>query len=194
MNADLTDTLSHRQTEDGRGAVDLAEQLEPVLQEMIAGIRRHRETPLLAGFDSTGIVDAASQSLLASNPNVKLVHLQDWEAVKLVFNLLVVRAFEDDRDHAEDSLAVSPNGRGNDRLASAREQGNGKVAHPWAVWLEQLHTVMQEVHPKAIEIMGLRLDGYKNREIAKQLELTVRLVRRIVHDMQQAWADAMEGE
>ena len=192
MSANPADALEQRRTSAGRG--DLDEKLAPALQEMIAGIRRHRETPLLAGFDSFGIVDAAVQSLLVANPDLELDHLRDWKAVKTIFNRLVLAALLDDLNPSEETRGLSNNATGGNTQPPAREQGNGQAIHPWAGWLEHFHSVMQEVHPKAIEIISLRVEGFQNREIAERVELTRRIVGRIVHDMQRAWKTAMERE
>lgn len=194
MNIDLINTLRRRPAENGRADSELEEKLRSFLQAMLVGIRRHRETPLLAGFDSRGIVDSALQNCSTSDPQVILGHLQDSETVNAVFNLLVKRALIDDLDRPEASICLARGEQSNAAPAIARQRPNEKAPHPLTVWLEQFYAVMSEVHPRALEIVALRVESYTNREIAQRLESTPRLVRRIVHDMQQAWQSAVEKE
>jgi hypothetical protein len=52
-----------------------------------------------------------------------------------------------------------------------------------AAWLLRLRTMLATVHPKAMEIVCLRLEGYRSRDIAERLDLGLRLSKRISRDM-----------
>lgn len=194
MNTDLINAVRRPSAGNGLSDADLEEKLRSFLQDVLAGIRRHRETPLLAGFDSRGIVDTALQKFSTSAPQVDLEYLQDSETVNAVFNLLIKRALVDDLDHPKLRLCLPDREQSNGAPATARQQRDGKASHPLTVWLEQFYAVMSEVHPRALEIIALRVEGCGNHEVAQRLESTPRLVRRIVHDMQQAWQSAVEKE
>jgi hypothetical protein len=56
-----------------------------------------------------------------------------------------------------------------------------------ANWLQHVNLVFQAIHPAAIDILGLRLEGHEDREIAERVGLGLRLVRRILQDMRLAW-------
>ncbi len=183
MATELMDDLSRRRNGEVGLQSDLQEKLEPALLEMLAGVRRHRETPLMAGVDSHGIVHAALQNLSVSASQVELDYLQDSETVEAILNLLIKQSLLDEPDHSEARIC-SP------RREQSRQQRNEQGPHPMAVWLEHFHAVMGEVHPEAVEIVILRVEGCDNREVAQRLGLPLRLVKRVVHDMQRAWKSA----
>ena len=61
---------------------------------------------------------------------------------------------------------------------------------PWSAgaasvesWLDRFYAAARVVDPQAIEIVGLRLEGFDDREIADRLSLGPRLVRRILRDI-----------
>jgi hypothetical protein len=60
-------------------------------------------------------------------------------------------------------------------------------------WIEGLGGAFREVHPTAIEIVALRRDGFQDRDIAERLKLPLRLVRRIMVDVQAAWRQWRES-
>ena len=189
MTIDSTNALS-RLTTGTLGDITVAAQFEPVLQQMLTAVRRHCETPLLARFDSRGIVDAA----LTDTPDIvsraMLGRLQDSLSVETVFDLLIQRALQDERKQ-KTSRNGAPEPRhlrseeGADDSTGTRESESldEDTHRRLALWLEKFYEVMQDVHPAAIEIVGLRVDGCQDREIAERLELGLRLVKRVVHDI-----------
>jgi NAD-dependent dihydropyrimidine dehydrogenase PreA subunit len=57
------------------------------------------------------------------------------------------------------------------------------VSGPPTQWLDHLYAVARSVDLRAIEIVGLRLEGCADREIAERLGTGMRLVRRIADDV-----------
>lgn len=155
----------------------LAEQLRPLLKEMLACLRRHRDTPLQEGIDSAGIVQAAMRTVSAGPRASGSSHLADLEIDPAILDGLIAGALRDEHDLAESQPPVPSGGR------LDRSAGNGAGL---AVWLEQLHAELHATHPAAIEIVGFRVEGCQDREIAQRLGLGLRLVRRIIHDLRQA--------
>jgi len=61
---------------------------------------------------------------------------------------------------------------------------------PWSAgatsiesWLLRFYAAARTVDPQAMGIVGLRLDGFDDREIAERLSLGPRLVRQILRDI-----------
>jgi hypothetical protein len=191
MSTQLSDAQDRRETGNGYASIDLEEQLRPVLQAMLVGIRRHRETPLLAAFDSHGIVAAALHSLSNGFPKVELDELPDWNVVTTVLNYLVQQSLTDEPQHGRAGTCM-PRGAQGDDASQMAHQLQEDAPHPLVVWLEHFYTVIREVHPKGIEVVMLCLEGCDSREVARQLELPWRLCKRVIHDVQQAWEGATE--
>jgi DNA-binding NarL/FixJ family response regulator len=166
----------------GHAGFAWVEQLKPLLLEMLAGVRRHRETALLAGFDSRGIVTAALQSVSLVVPQSALNHLRDMDAVKASLRLVLKHTLQAQSECARDN----PGERHMDRPAGVAEMQDEHVIQWLAVWLEIFCGVMNELHPKAIEVVMLRVEGCDNRQVARRLGLPLRLVKRVVHDIRQA--------
>jgi DNA-directed RNA polymerase specialized sigma24 family protein len=182
----MSDMYSKQEVGNGRAGFAWVEQLKPLLQEMLAGVRRHRETALLAGFDSGGIVTAALHSVSIVAPQTALSQLRDMDAVRASFRLVLEQTLEDQPEHAGERHGARCTTKGNTPSANASKPHDENVV-PWlASWLEIFCSVMSEVHPKAIEVVMLRLEGCDNRQVARRLGLPLRLVKRIVHDIQQA--------
>lgn len=130
---------------------DKDETLRSLLLAMLAPIRRMRETPLQFEIDSRKIVEAA----LSQCPEAA-----------------------EDLGEGPDSLIESL-----DRMTGrAIGRGGDRPPEPplrLAAWLDGFFSAMRELDPRAIEITGLRLEGFGDREIAERMETGLRLVKRI---------------
>jgi DNA-directed RNA polymerase specialized sigma24 family protein len=60
--------------------------------------------------------------------------------------------------------------------SGARVAHHDELAH----WFSQLATTLNDAHPRAVEMLGLRLTGLGSREIAERLDLPFRLVDRVL--------------
>lgn len=160
-------------TEPKHAAGAAEEQLRPLLQEMLAGLRRHRDTPLQEGIDSAGIVREALRASLPGTSTQGSSCLADLKVDQSALDGLIAEALRDE------AAVGSVRSRG--RLD--RPAGNGAGL---AGWLEQLHTVLHATHPTAVEIVALRIEDCPDREIAQRLGLGLRLVQRIIQDLRQA--------
>ncbi len=176
--------------------LDLEEKLQPLLREILSRARRARETPLQFGLDSAEIVDAAVNDCLAGSADVELSQLQDWEMVEGLFDMLIERALRDEGAHDgtehRSPLAQQPRLGDSKVSEDADELPEEDTQHPLVGWLKRSRALMQRVHPAAIQIVELRVNGYQNREIADQLGLGLRLVKRIVDDLRTSWNRATE--
>ncbi len=180
--------------------LDREEKLQPLLREILSRARRARETPLQFGLDSAEIVDAAVNDFLAGSADAELSQLQDWEMVEAVFDILIERALRDDEAHdgTEHRSPLTQQPRlgdskvNEDAKAHADEPPEENTQHPLVGWLKRSRALMQRVHPAAIQVVELRVNGYQNREIAERLGLGLRLVKRIVDDMRTSWERATE--
>ena len=193
MSSQPCDVYSKQEVGNGRAGCAWAEQLTPLLQEMLAGVRRHRETALLAGFDSVGIATGALHSASILVPQAALSHLRDMQSVKNAFSLVLKQAFRELPEHIGERGYRQHTVQTNSANATTGEPSNEQVAQWLAVWLEQFCAIMNDVHPKAVEVVMLRAEGCDDRQAARRLGLPLRLVKRIVCDIQQACDRAEKG-
>jgi hypothetical protein len=204
MTSDLMDLMSRELTSDASTRADLEQKLQPLLQEMLAGVRRYLSTPLQEIIDSAGISAVALRNLNSSNGDRESGpdHLRDWWTVKAVLDQLVERSLSDETNSfvgwdklAKRAPAHEPyHNAGGPALPLPHPTLDPGGPHPLAAWLEQFYTVIREVHSRAFEIVGLRIEGYTDRDIAERLGLGLRLVRRMISDMRLAWETAAEEE
>lgn len=54
-------------------------------------------------------------------------------------------------------------------------------------WLDRLYRAIRGVHPVAIDILALRVEGYVARDIAERLGLGLRQVHSMMHEMRARW-------
>lgn len=186
MTSGLRDVYNKSDMGNGHAGFVWVEQLKPLLLEMLAGVRRHRETTLLAGFDSRGIVAAALQSVSLVVPQSALNHLRDMDAVKASLRLVLKHTLQAQSECARANPGERHMEPGNAAHAGVARLRDEQVIQWLAVWLEIFCGVMNELHPKAIEVVMLRVEGCDNRQVARRLGLPLRLVKRVVHDIRLA--------
>lgn len=147
---------------------------------MVDCIRSAGHTPLQFRIDSAAIVDAALKRL--SNGGL-LGGLPEPAEAAAVLDSLVLDALAETPERRD--LQSSPP-RAGEPAAEAAGPIDGAAFRALAAWLERLYTGLRGVDPRAVEILGLRIEGLGDREIAEELELGLRLVRRLVLDMRAA--------
>jgi|GEM_PF-1988086 len=173
---------------------DRYRDLKPLIQEMLSGVRRHRETTLLAGFDARGLVSAALDGVAAWIPQRALAALPDLESVETACYSVVETAVRSDEDGEDGDDRASRDGsretadRGpalalNPLVPRTPDAIPPRVADWLAIWLEEFSIAMNELHPRAIEVVMLRVEACDERRIAEKLELPLRLVLRVLHDI-----------
>ncbi|MAG58960.1 MAG: hypothetical protein CMJ83_21950 [Planctomycetes bacterium] len=134
-----------------------------LLVEMLACVRHTGDTPLHFGIDAARIVAASLDTTRAAAPSI--AH-DDPVRVCRTFDRLVTEGLELPREDG----------------AEGECSGEAFVS-----WLERTHRVLSAVHPLAVDILSLRLEGETPREISRRLELGLRLTHRIMEEMRQAW-------
>ncbi len=170
--------------ESGGTCASLEKKFDPLLQKMLVGVRRHRETALLAGFNGQGIVTAALLSTQFPANSLSLLRNKDF--LNTVFNKVVIRMIRDQplQPHTE---TCSPHGPPDILdVASDGEHYDPTVLQWLSAWLEKFCMTIDSFHPQAIGIVILRAEGCDERRTARRLGLTHRLVNRIVHDICQS--------
>jgi hypothetical protein len=137
------------------------EEWRALLQRMLACLRRSRETPLQFEIDAAGIVAAAlaDASALSAAGDARA----ESSLNELIGEML----------GAEESIPFTP------ETASRQET--------LAEWLTRFYRPLRAVHPSAIDILAMRLNGFGDREIAERLELGLRLVQHTVAAMRAEW-------
>jgi hypothetical protein len=131
---------------------DLEEKVRPLLQEMLARLRRYRDTPLREGIDSAAIAQAALQTLSAGPLAGESSHFPDLEIVQAILDGLIGHALRDEQ-HPELERHVPAAGW----LDQAESNGAGL-----ATWLEHLHAALRATHSAAVEVeVQARLENFR---------------------------------
>lgn len=136
-----------------------------LLQRMLSCLRRSRDTLLQFEIDSKGIVATASADF---SPGLA----SDAAQAAASLNALIAQFL--DSDGVGDSPAAE--------VASL------------AAWLDHFYKTMRAVHPSAIDIIALRVEGFEPREIAGRLRLGLRQVQSIMREMRTSWAGELERQ
>ena len=140
------------------------------LTEMLASIRHSARTPLYFGIDSVQIVAAALRKFDPAGPELT----GDPRRLCADFDRI-----------ARSALGCSPaTDQGLDDESPA-----GDVIPTLAAWFEQRHRTMGSVHPLALDVLALLIEGESPREVAERLDLGLRLIRRIVRDASATWTE-----
>jgi hypothetical protein len=174
----------HPDSDSGRR--EMGGALEALLPDVLACLRRRHSMPLQD--DDEGLpISAATFHALASKhfpqPWKSQLNGVDLRSAldRLVDQLLVV---------GQPSMAGDCSGApliSADDSPQARPEAGKEIETALSAWLESLWTSLREVHPKAIEVLALRREGFQEREVSERLMLPLRLVRRIVDDTRAAW-------
>jgi DNA-directed RNA polymerase specialized sigma24 family protein len=201
MSGPITDALDRLKKGDPNAPFDLQRELQPFLLEMIRLVQRRRVALLNARIDSHAIVNDALHSFLTGIPKGEFPALSNHEEVKKALTSLVTRTLCDQiRWHRRKKRDVGLEQQGGgiplEAIPDAKELAAtaGDLACDLASWLDQLRAFVRDVHPKAIDIIELSLQGLDNNDIAAVLSLAVRTVQKIKQDMFLAWKKAATRE
>lgn len=190
----ITKAVARVKKGDPTAPTDLARALQQFLKEMIRHVRRHTSPRLKARIDSHAVVYAALHSFLTGIPEGRFPALANGKEVKKVLATLVTRALSDQvrREHRQKRNPSQEQSLAN-HIADRRA-----VADAWssdvAGLLEKLTDVVRPVHKKAMDILGLSLDGLSNAEIATKLDLGIRTIEVIKKKMRAAWEPYVREE
>ena len=171
------------------------DEVQPLLQALLAHLLRARATPLQFGIDSERIVSAALQECLGDAAGSTEAGERDWKSVTTVLDDLVTEVLQPARP---------PCGRVNPGFGASLQQpvatnlSSGdcgiKASHPFADWLDRFHAVMCERHPRAAEIVAMKVEGFEDRDVAERLKLGLRLVKQVAEDLHLDWLRATKRE
>lgn len=147
------------------------EQMRLLLAEMLASVRHTQDTPLYFGVDGHRIAAAA----------LRTAHARvDADDPTLANAAVLMSGIEDLARQALGS--VRPTVR-----AREADDGTAPLVHQLGEWMLRTHGRMREVHPLALDVLGHLVEGDTAREVAEQLDLGLRLTRRLIADMCAAW-------
>lgn len=171
----------------------------PLLRALISCLRRSLETPLQFEIDSEGIAGFVLKDFPDVLPGGGASRLGEWEWAKVepVLNALVERLLWEPGKWVDPApLPGIPPPGSNDPNPAVSEAAHALAGgrHPLARWLERFYQAMRQVHPRAIDIAGLRLEGFQERDIAGRIGFGLRLVRSILNGMQANWRTAAGGD
>ncbi|MBI3467038.1 MAG: hypothetical protein HY000_28825 [Planctomycetes bacterium] len=167
------------QANDNADPCELETQFGPLLQEVLAILRRRRETPLQSVAEGPSMdaccVFARRYFPAESQSQPSAVGLRS------ALNQLVQQLLDDGQSPASRECCWARPIPVDDGPESE------EVEKTLRVWIEDLCAVLREGHPRAIEIAAWRGDGFQERDVAERLVLPLRLLRRIVSDVRAAW-------
>ncbi len=182
----LTDTHSPEIEKPDREAA-----FRPLAERLLKALRDQDRTPLRE-VDPAAIVHVAVHAD-TSRSGVA------WDEARPALDAIVGRALG--------SGGVFSAGRSRPEAPSRPRGEDGRNGHPTGrtdgalsdpddvlvEWVRTVHRTMRQVHPTALDILVSRVRGEELREIAEELDLGLRLVRRLLAEMEEAWRSAREG-
>ncbi len=145
--------------------------MRSLLAEMLASVRHTQDTPLYFGVDGHRIAAAALRTAHA-RVGVDDPTLGDTAVVMSGIEVLVRQAL---------------GGFGPTASPCESDHDAAPLSHQLGEWMLRTHGRMREVHPLALDVLGLLVEGDTAREVAEELGFGLRLTRRIVADMRAAW-------
>ena len=170
---------------DARAWFDVEEMVLPAVQEILGHIRRTLDARLQSGIDGVGIADVASRRLLAGVSRNDSGCRSDSDTVTTILDT-VVGVFLSERSDRDTEIRWADAAgifRKDDNVEASLDSTGANAMHSLAVWIKWLYSGMRGVHPKAIEILSLRAQGYEVREIAQRLDMGRWLIKRIINDI-----------
>lgn len=138
------------------------EKYSSLLHGLLAPIRCARETPLRIEIDGAGIAALAWQDLLHEHPEIE----------------------HDDSAFAPPSLIAGLESVLGRQPSIGNHPESSGLLGALATWLQDLFETLRSIDPQAIEIAGLKAEGFDHRAISEGLDIGLRLVNRIVRDIE----------
>jgi hypothetical protein len=159
----------------------------PLLEQLLARTSRFLETPLQFEIDSAGVAMDVWGSFSADLSAADRHLLSDGAQLRVALDLLIERALED-ADPECDILALESPHRwqSSSTVRPDVDSTCSALFHSPLVyiveWFDKFCSSLRLTHPRAIEIVRMRVEGYAARDIAGRLGMGVRLVRRLLAD------------
>ena len=180
---------------DHDGAIDLDRR---VRAELLALVRRNRNSALRPRIDSEGVVNAALKSFLSGVRNDEFSTVQnrrDVERLLTRFTLCVLKdqireALADKRTIAREQTMDA---QGAPQPADASQPTAQECAMAVEYW-EKFPEVVRGVHKNAMDVLELSLEGLTATQIADKTGMGVRTVQKIIRRMIEAWNRWLETE
>lgn len=149
-----------------------------MLKALFNRVASSRQTPLQFEIDVAAIVAATMR-----DEEVGAASLEDVEGLDDLFTSVL----------GGSGMQRTDGDKPNQPTADASGELSEDLARWLATWLERCCAIVNDTHPQAMDVVGLRIEGYSDREIAAQLGMGMRLAARIVRDVLAACqADAEE--
>ncbi len=148
--------------------------IQPLLEAMLARVRRAGDTPLQFGINGAEIAGNAWKEFIAEQPLPPGHHGENEARATAALNNLLDQILPHDSGTPERNGSV----RCHDWA-----RADGSSASTVAEWLERLYVAARLTHSRALELVDLRIRGFSEQDIAAQLGWGSRLVRRILSDL-----------
>lgn len=147
-----------------------AEKITALLLQLLDPIRHSADTLLHSEIDCRALAEPVWENFVACLTKSELREFKSWPTVECRLSALL------------DQTLCSPTIPTDD---SKKQQA--QAAQTLAEWLDRLLKLMQAIDHRAIPILGLRLEGFDQRDISEQLETGLRCIQTITWEMQLAW-------
>lgn len=161
--------------------------LETLLQDVLACLRRRRDTPLQDDDDEGLPISPATFQTLVQKHFSQTGRWQTSAAgLPVALDRLIEESLQQGPFSAAGNGSFASRAAAEDLTPEAPESGN-QIEAALHAWIESLCGILRELHPKTIEILALRRGGFDERDVSERLGLPLRLVRRILNDLSAAW-------
>ena len=168
--------------------------------ELLAVVRRRRSPQLRALIDSEGVVNAAFKSFLSGVLKDEFPAIQGRGDIRRLLSRFAICVL---RDQARAETTMK---RDVSRAIALDSGVLNAAADPSQTppeercreieYGEKIREIVRPVHPNAINVLEMTIEGLSKSQIASELNLGVRTVQVIVKGMQDTWEEWIlsEGE
>lgn len=157
-----------------------------LLEQLLTRAARFQDTPLQFEIDSAGVALAAWSSFWPDVPPEDRHLLSDGKRLCAAVDGLVEQAFEEaDARNVANGQGLAVCGTASHVFVTRDAKSDSPLARI-SEWLDRLCGALRLAHPRALEVIRLRVEGYAARDIAIRLGTGVHLVRRILADARSA--------
>src|SRR5258708_7735142 len=176
MPGPVTRALEQWRQGDLNAQWDLKKAIQPFWERMLQYVRDHRAPDLQTPIQTEAVVNSAFRVILTGIDESKFPDLTDHHALEKFMTTLVKRTLFDAIRYNQSQC----------RNPGLRQPLDSAIPDPGETqlpeeFLENFLEVMRPVHPLAMDIVKLRLEGFSNLEIADKLSLapgTVQVILR----------------
>jgi hypothetical protein len=184
----MTQVHRHPQRTETEDSFDVCEPravAAALLQDTLACLRRYRDTPLQAEDAGLPMSERDFHALALKHLSQELDPRLNALDLRSALNQLVDQLLSD--GHSAAAVGCMSAFTAADDAGHRASASDDEIEAALRAWVEGLATALREVHPRALEIVALRSEGFHELDVAQRVSFPLRLVRRIMRDVQTTW-------